>query len=62
VLIKKEARKLGHKDIRCIGPKDKAPSELLKIIRPGDLVITMGAGSVTHVNTDLIKGLTDGTA
>lgn len=56
-LILKAAEKLGHKNIRCIGLKKHAVGELLKDVRPGDMIIVMGAGSITHIIPQLLKKL-----
>jgi UDP-N-acetylmuramate--alanine ligase len=36
----------GHRDVRFVGDKDDVPAYLLDVARPGDLVLTMGAGDV----------------
>lgn len=56
-LIMNEMLRMGHNNVRCIGPKKNAVDELLKIARPGDLIITMGAGSITHINPELLEKL-----
>ncbi|MFH2035163.1 MAG: UDP-N-acetylmuramate--L-alanine ligase [Candidatus Zixiibacteriota bacterium] len=57
MLIEESAVKLGHKQIKTIGPKANAVVELLKVVRPGDMIITMGAGSITHINPELLESL-----
>ena len=42
-------REAGHRDARFIGEVTEAPAALVAATRPGDLVITLGAGSVTRV-------------
>ena len=37
--------------------KDKILNLLLSFTRPGDLVLTLGAGDISQVGTDLVKGL-----
>ena len=36
----------GHRDVRFVADKDDVPDYLAEIARPGDLVITMGAGDI----------------
>jgi len=36
----------GHRDVRFVAGKDDVPAYLAEIARPGDLVITMGAGDI----------------
>jgi UDP-N-acetylmuramate--alanine ligase len=45
-----------NKDIRLL-PKEEINNYLLKIIRPGDLVITLGAGDITKVCDELANQL-----
>lgn len=56
-LIKELAEKKGARSFEYVGTKDHAPGHVLKITRPGDLIITMGAGSITHVTEEILKGL-----
>lgn len=34
-------------------PRDKVLSHVLEVIRPGDLVVTLGAGDITHLSDEL---------
>lgn len=45
-----------HKDIRLL-PKEEINSYILKIIKPGDLIITLGAGDITKICDDLANQL-----
>lgn len=38
-------------------PKDHIMQRVLDIVQPGDLVLTLGAGDITHISDDLAKGL-----
>ncbi|MBF0485743.1 MAG: UDP-N-acetylmuramate--L-alanine ligase [Candidatus Omnitrophica bacterium] len=38
-------------------PKEKIVDELLSIVQPGDLVLTLGAGDVTHISDELVRRL-----
>ena len=50
-------RKHGHRDVHYISDKNKILQHLLRIIMPGDLVITLGAGDIYRVGEDLIEEL-----
>ncbi|MFQ5718520.1 MAG: UDP-N-acetylmuramate--L-alanine ligase [Acidobacteriota bacterium] len=50
-------RAAGHPDVRLVKNVDDVPGELLAVARPGDLVMTLGAGSVTRVGEELVKRL-----
>ncbi len=45
-LITDSAKKFGHKQVFYIEDKNDIPSELLKIVKDDDIVITMGAGDI----------------
>jgi UDP-N-acetylmuramate--alanine ligase len=52
-------KRFGHKDVRYIGKLDDAAAALHEHVQPGDLVLTMGAGTVNRVSeqlVDLLKG------
>jgi len=50
-------REHGHRDVHYISDKNKILQHLLRIIMPGDLVITLGAGDIYRVGEDLIGEL-----
>ncbi len=56
-LIMRQAhrRKIGN--FRYIGGKENAPDEVAQLAQPGDIVITMGAGSITRVKEAIIRKL-----
>jgi len=45
-LVADTARNYGHKDVHYLEDKTKLPEQLKKIVQPGDIVITMGAGDI----------------
>ncbi|MEX0593376.1 MAG: UDP-N-acetylmuramate--L-alanine ligase [Balneolaceae bacterium] len=45
-LIARKARETGHREVHYIEKKQDLPNEIQKHLRPGDLVITMGAGDI----------------
>ncbi|MBS3766645.1 MAG: UDP-N-acetylmuramate--L-alanine ligase [Candidatus Cloacimonetes bacterium] len=54
-LIYDELKKEGHKNIKFIKKKENIPDYLFKIIKSGDLVITMGAGDVFEAGEQFIE-------
>lgn len=55
--IVREAKKYGQKNVRYIPEKDKILEYILSIVKPGDMVFTMGAGDVWQVGERLIEKL-----
>ena len=47
-------KRFGHKDARHIGPLDNAATTLRAHVQPGDLVLTLGAGTVSRVSDQLL--------
>lgn len=56
-MILAHAVKQGYDNIKFIGPKENAVEEVLKIARSGDMIITIGAGSITRINPEIITRL-----
>ena len=42
-------------DLEYVGPKEKAPSRAAEIAKPGDVVIVMGAGSITLIKHKVLE-------
>ena len=49
----------GHKNAEYIGAIENGPAALREVVREGDLVITLGAGSVNRVGDQLLALLRD---
>ncbi|HXJ36709.1 MAG TPA: UDP-N-acetylmuramate--L-alanine ligase [Candidatus Eisenbacteria bacterium] len=49
-------KRRGHLDVRFVPGRDRLAEALLEIVRPGDLVLTLGAGDV-HKSGDELLGL-----
>ena len=47
-------KRFGHKDTRYIGPVENGPATLREFVQPGDLVLTLGAGTVSRVSEQLL--------
>jgi UDP-N-acetylmuramate--alanine ligase len=52
-----ETEKFGHRNVRYIGPVEQGAEALKAVIEPGDLVLTLGAGSVWKVGEELLTML-----
>ncbi len=50
-------REYGHKDVTYLAEKGEIVDHLLRIISPGDLVITLGAGDIWQVSEELVNRL-----
>jgi UDP-N-acetylmuramate--alanine ligase len=47
----------GHHSVTFVGDRARAVGHLLEIVRPGDLVLTLGAGDVGHLGPELLTRL-----
>ena len=56
-LIKQRAEAKGARNFSYVGVKENAIAEVEKIAKPGDLVITVGAGSITHIKRTILERL-----
>lgn len=56
-LITDAAEKFGHKNVIYVSDKKDIPKRLLEIVKPGDIVITMGAGDIWKYGEEFIKKL-----
>ncbi len=48
-LVAQAAKDYGHREVHYVPDKAKIPEKLMKIVHPGDMVITFGAGDVYEV-------------
>src|SRR5512139_2735424 len=48
-------REYGHKDVTYIPNKREIAEHLLRIVKPGDLVMTLGAGDITQISDELLS-------
>ncbi|HEY6951055.1 MAG TPA: UDP-N-acetylmuramate--L-alanine ligase [Bacteroidota bacterium] len=54
-LIANAAKQFGHKDVNYVPDKTKVPALLQKIVKKGDIVITMGAGDIWKYGEEYLK-------
>jgi len=50
-------RDYGHRDVTYLPDKKEIVEHLLRTVRSGDLVITLGAGDIWQVSEELVKRL-----
>ncbi|HEX6190350.1 MAG TPA: UDP-N-acetylmuramate--L-alanine ligase [Pyrinomonadaceae bacterium] len=53
-VLTKRIKSYGHKNAEFIGAVENAPALMIDTIREGDLVITLGAGSVSRASDQLV--------
>ena len=53
-------RQFGHRCAEYVGTMDRGVDALLKVAREGDLVLTLGAGSITQAGEKLLERLRSG--
>jgi UDP-N-acetylmuramate--alanine ligase len=56
-LIAEAARRAGAKEVIYVPDRDAVATDLLGRVRPGDLVIVMGAGDIRSAGEELLKRL-----
>jgi len=54
-LIAEAAKKFGHKEVYYIKDKNEIPDFLVKIYKPGDIIITLGAGDIWKYGEEFVK-------
>jgi UDP-N-acetylmuramate--alanine ligase len=47
-------KRRGHLDVRHVGARERIAEELLNVVRPGDLVVTLGAGDIYRSGDELL--------
>lgn len=56
-ILTENIRKYGHKNANYIGDVDTAADKVVPALLPGDMVITLGAGSVTKISDEIVEKL-----
>lgn len=54
-MIAEQAKKFGHKQVLYCPDKEKLPELLRSVVRPDDIVVTMGAGDIWKYGESFIK-------
>ncbi len=55
-MVAQAARQAGHAEVVYVPEKAKVVGELERILKPGDLLVTMGAGDVVRLGEDYLAG------
>ena len=55
--IKVEAEKQGARNMIYVGVKENAIDKVHELAKPGDVVLTIGAGSITHIRKAILERL-----
>ena len=55
--IRQAAAAKGIGDFNYVGVKENAIEAVLKIAKPGDIILTIGAGSITHIKKTILDRL-----
>jgi UDP-N-acetylmuramate--alanine ligase len=56
-ILTENIRKYGHKNAAYIGEIENAAEKVIENLRSGDLVITLGAGSITRLSDEIFEKL-----
>jgi UDP-N-acetylmuramate--alanine ligase len=56
-ILAENIKRYGHKNAAYIGDIKTASEKVCEMIKPGDLVITLGAGSITTLSDEILKDL-----
>ena len=59
-ILAENVKKFGHKNVTYIGEIDTAVEAVVPHLQDGDLVITLGAGSVTRLSDEILEKLESG--
>lgn len=59
-VLTENIKKYGHKNATYVGDIDLAAERVCENLREGDLVITLGAGSVTRLSEEILEKLKNG--
>jgi len=54
-LIANAAVQFGHKGVHYVPDKKQVPAYVVNIVKPGDIVITMGAGDITKYGNQILE-------
>jgi UDP-N-acetylmuramate--alanine ligase len=56
-VLAENIRQYGHKNAQYIGDVESAAEKVIPILQEGDLVITLGAGSITRLSEEILEKL-----
>ncbi|CAN5143966.1 UDP-N-acetylmuramate--L-alanine ligase [soil metagenome] len=61
-ILTENIKRYGHKDVSYIGAIESATDKICGLLREGDLVITLGAGSITRLSDEIVESIRNGKA
>ncbi len=53
-VLTEKIEKFGHRNVRYIGGVENAAEKVVEDLKPNDLVITLGAGSITNLSDEIL--------
>jgi UDP-N-acetylmuramate--alanine ligase len=56
-VLAENIKKFGHKNVNYIGGIETAAQKVIESLNQGDLVITLGAGSITGLSDEILAAL-----
>jgi UDP-N-acetylmuramate--alanine ligase len=56
-MIAHKAQEFGHQEVHFVPDRNQAVGFLRKIVKPNDMVITMGAGDIWEIGEKFLKTL-----
>ncbi len=56
-VLAEKIKEFGHKNVEFIGGVSTAADVMASVLEDGDLVITLGAGSITNLSDEILEGL-----
>ena len=56
-VLTRKIEEFGHKNVEYIGSVDTAAQKMAGELAEGDLLITLGAGSITHLSDEILEVL-----
>jgi UDP-N-acetylmuramate--alanine ligase len=54
-MILNELINIGHKNSMVVNNIEDIPEKIIQIVKNGDMIISMGAGSISHITNKIIK-------
>jgi UDP-N-acetylmuramate--alanine ligase len=56
-VLTQNIKRYGHNNVTYIGDIETATAKVCQALRPGDLVITLGAGNVTRLSDEILESV-----
>ncbi|OGP53270.1 MAG: UDP-N-acetylmuramate--L-alanine ligase [Deltaproteobacteria bacterium RBG_13_52_11] len=57
-----EIKKRGHPEVHYVPDRERLVEEVLPMVKPGDIVMTLGAGSISEVSETIVEALRKGSS